>query len=270
MKKNIFITLIAAFIISLIIHFIAFDLINKKIANMKLTYPTTNVQKKSSPKKGFSSVKFVKLKPETPKEKPIVKQKPTINKEVKKILQPIEKPVKKPIAQKTSKPKAIQVPKTQQPDLKSFFTVSKEDLKRMEEEKKEREKQNQEIYKEIQEIKQLDQITQNYIKLYGDTYFTFSKEQKTYIKNNLSRIGMITQRYLVYPGLSIKTRQSGINVIEFILHPNGDISNVRITDSSNYTALDQNTVETIQLAYKDYPRPTEPTQIKIYVRYILY
>ena len=81
---------------------------------------------------------------------------------------------------------------------------------------------------------------------------------------------MITQRYLVYPGLSIKTRQSGINVIEFVLHPNGDISDVRITDSSNYTALDKNTVETIQLAYKDYPKPTEPTQIKIYVRYILY
>lgn len=266
MKKNILITLIVAFVLSLIIHFIVFDLVNKKIANAKLTYPTTNIKKKSSPKKGFSNVKFVKLKKELPKDKTIKKQKPTINKEVKKILEP----VKKPVAKKATKPKAIELPKVQKPDLKSFFTVSKEDLKRIEEEKKEREKEKQEIYKEINEIKQLDQITQNYIKLYGDTYFTLSKEQKTYLKNNLSRIGMITQRYLTYPGLSIKTRQSGINVIEFILHPNGDISNVRITDSSNYTALDQNTIETIELAYKDYPKPSEPTQIKIYVRYILY
>ncbi|MCD4758490.1 MAG: TonB family protein [Arcobacteraceae bacterium] len=266
MKKNIFITLVLAFIISLIIHFIAFDLINKKIANAKLSYPTTNIKKKPSPKKGFSNVKFVKLKKEVPKEKPIEQKKPTINQEVKKILEPI----KKPIAKKSSKPKAIELPKVQKPDLKSFFTVSKEDLKRIQEEKEARTKQITEFQKEIQKIKQLDQITQEYIRLYGDTYFTFSKEQKTYLKNNLSRIGMITQRYLVYPGLSIKTRQSGINVIEFVLHPNGDISDVRITDSSNYTALDKNTVETIQLAYKDYPKPSEPTQIKIYVRYILY
>jgi len=266
MKKNILITLIVAFIISLIIHFIAFDVINKKIANAKLSYPTTNIKKKPSPKKGFSNIKFVKLKKETPKEKVVKKAKPTINQEVKKILEPI----KKPVAKKPSKPKAIQLPKVQKPDLKSFFTVSKEDLKKAEEEQKEREKERQEIYKEINEIKQLDQVTQKYISLYGDTYFTLSKEQKTYLKNNLSRIGMITQRYLVYPGLSIKTRQSGINVIEFVLHPNGDISDVRITDSSNYTALDKNTVETIQLAYKDYPKPTEPTPIKIYVQYIMY
>ncbi len=266
MKKNIFIALIVAFVISLILHFIVFDLVNKKIANAKLSYPTTNIKKKPSPKKGFSNVKFVKLKKKIPQKKIVKKQKPIINKEVKKIL----KPIKKPIAKKISKPKAIQLPKVQQPNLKSFFTVSKEDLKRIKEKKKKIEKQKQEIYKEINEIKKLDRVTQNYIKLYGDTYFTLSKEQKTYLKNNLSRIGMITQRYLVYPGLSIQTRQSGTNVIEFILHPNGDISNVRITDSSNYTALDKNTVETIELAYKDYPKPSEPTRIKIYVRYIMY
>lgn len=266
MKKNILITLALAFILSLIIHFFIFDLVNKKIAAAKLSYPTTNIKKKPSPKKGFSNVKFVKIKKEKPKKKVIIKQKPMINKEVKKIL----KPVKKPTIKKISKPKAIELPKLKKPDLKSFFTVSKKELKRIEEEKEERKKEINEIQKEIQEIKQLDQVTQNYIKLYGDTYFTFSKEQKIYLKNNLSRIGKITQSYLTYPGLSIKTRQSGINVIEFILYPNGDIKNVRITDSSNYTALDKNTIETIQLAYKDYPKPSQPTQIKIYVRYILY
>ena len=95
MKKNIFITLVLAFIISLIIHFIAFDVINKKIANAKLSYPTTNIKKKPSPKKGFSNVKFVKLKKEVPKEKPIEQKKPTINQEVKKILEPIKKPIAK-------------------------------------------------------------------------------------------------------------------------------------------------------------------------------
>jgi len=83
-------------------------------------------------------------------------------------------------------------------------------------------------------------------------------------------IGKITQRYLQYPEISAKTGQSGVNVVEFTLHPNGDISDLRISDSSYFTALDKNTIETIQIAYKDYPRPKEPTKIKIFVNYILY
>jgi len=265
MKKNIFITLTFAFLISVLIHFLIFDIVNKKIANAKLAYPTTNKKKDLSTKKGYSSVKFVKLKKELPKVKKEVK--PTINKDVKKLLKSQQKKV---VKQKPAQPKAIKLPKKREPDLKKFFTISKEDKKRLEQKEIEKKEKEKEVYDEIKELQQLDPLTQNYIKLYGEKYFTFSKEQKTYLKNNLSRIGKITQRYLTYPGLSIKTRQSGVNVIEFNFHPNGDISDVKITDSSNYTALDQNTIETIELAYKDYPKPPETIKIKIYVRYILY
>lgn len=116
----------------------------------------------------------------------------------------------------------------------------------------------------------IDELTQSYIKLYGEEYNSFTKVQKVYLQKNLKTIGSITQKYLRYPAVAIRTRQSGTNVIEFTLYPNGDITQPMITSSSGYEALDDNTIKTIEIAYKDYPRPSEPTKIRIYVTYRLY
>ena len=153
-------------------------------------------------------------------------------------------------------------------DLKKFFTINK--TERIKEEKTSLYEKNKQLQEEKNDIKKLDQMTQSYLKLYGDEYFLLSKEEKRFLKTNLSRIGQITQRYLKYPAISIRTRQKGINVVEFILYDNGDISNLMITDGSGYTALDKNTIRTIKIAYKDYPKPYQQIKIKIYVRYILY
>ncbi len=111
-------------------------------------------------------------------------------------------------------------------------------------------------------------------KLYKDEFESFTKEQQHFIKKNLSKIGEITQKYLYlrgYPYIAVKTRQEGVNIVEFYLHPNGDISHLRIIKSSGYEALDKNSLETIKTAYKDYPLPSQRTKIRIYVRYrILY
>lgn len=107
-------------------------------------------------------------------------------------------------------------------------------------------------------------------KLYKDEFATFTKEQQKFIKNNLSKIGLITQKYLYlrgYPYIAIKTRQEGVNIVQFYLHPNGDISDLTLIKSSGYEALDKNSIETIKAAYKDYPLPQQKTKIKIYVHY---
>ncbi len=107
-------------------------------------------------------------------------------------------------------------------------------------------------------------------KLYKDDFSTFTKEQKKFLQNNLSKIATITQKYLYlrgYPHIAIKTRQEGTNAVEFLLHPNGDISQLRLLTSSRYEALDKNSIETIKTAFKDYPRPKSTTKIKIYIRY---
>ncbi len=277
--KNLILTIFLAFLISLVIHFLLYATVQNKIQNKKLQISTTNKIQEMK-KKGFTSIKYVKLKkieqikPEKTKKtiKKIVKKK-VVKKRPKKVIKKIvKKQIKKSKIKKVpilKEIKAIQLPKIEPKiDFKSLFTISKtKEVIPLEKQKQQKQLEEQQ---EIKELQQLDKLTQSYIKLYGKKYFTFSKVQKRYLKDNLSLIGKVTQKYLRYPSISIRTRQSGINVIEFFLHPNGDITDVKITDSSYYTALDENTIDTIQLAYKDYPKPTQTVKIKIYVKYVLY
>jgi len=266
--KNLILTIFVAFLISLAIHFLLYITFQNRFQNNKLQISTTNKIQESK-ENGFTSIKYVKIKIKKIK-KPVKIQKKIKKKISKKIKKKIIKPTKKiikkvPILKKI---KAIQLPKIEPKiDLKKLFIIQKKQtvtpIEKLKQQKVYEKKQ------EIKELQQLDQLTQSYIKLYGEKYFSFSKEQKKYLKDNLSRIGKITQRYLTYPTISIRTRQSGINVIEFFLHPNGDITDIILTDSSYYTALDQNTIDTIQIAYKDYPKPIQTVKIKIYVKYIL-
>jgi len=108
-------------------------------------------------------------------------------------------------------------------------------------------------------------------KLYGSEFNTFSPTQKKYIRNNLNIIHQITQRTLSrngYPTVAIQTQQQGTNVVSFYLHPNGDISALRLKKRIGYEALDSNTLKVIRLAYKDYPLPKQKTKITFYVKYV--
>jgi TonB family protein len=109
--------------------------------------------------------------------------------------------------------------------------------------------------------------------LYGREFYSFTKTQQKFIKDHLSEIHRITQNTLVmngYPDVAVRTGQQGINVVSFYLHPNGDISNLRLIKRMGYEALDKNTISVIQIAYKDYPRPKTKTKIVFYVNYSLY
>lgn len=109
--------------------------------------------------------------------------------------------------------------------------------------------------------------------LYGKEFDTFSPTQKKFIKKNLGIIHRITQRTLTrngYPEIAVRTRQQGTNVVSFYLHPNGDISKLRLKTKIGYAALDNNTLEVIRIAYKDYPLPNKKTKIVFYVQYSLY
>ncbi|HSR74182.1 MAG TPA: TonB family protein, partial [Sulfurovum sp.] len=110
-------------------------------------------------------------------------------------------------------------------------------------------------------------------KLYGKEFDTFSETQKKFIKNNLGTIHRITQNTLTqngYPEIAVRTRQQGTNVVSFYLHPNGDISDLRLKTRIGYAALDENTLEVIRIAYKDYPLPDKKTKIIFYVKYSIY
>nr|MCH9740783.1 TonB family protein [Campylobacterota bacterium] len=99
-------------------------------------------------------------------------------------------------------------------------------------------------------------------KLYGNSFDTFTPTQQKFIVKNLDSIHRITQNTLTrrgYPegALAARTGQEGVNIVSFDLHPNGNISNLRLKKRVGYRALDDNTLETIRSAYKDYPYPAE-------------
>jgi len=109
--------------------------------------------------------------------------------------------------------------------------------------------------------------------LYKDEFDHFTPDQKKFIKNNLSRIQGITQHYLTlrgYPPFAGQMGQQGTNVVEFYLLPNGDITDLKIIKPTGFEQLDQNSIDTIKTAYKDYPLPREKTKIRFYIHYSIY
>ena len=114
----------------------------------------------------------------------------------------------------------------------------------------------------------VDNITRRDIEeLYGAEFGDYGLAEQEFLVNNLRNIGRITQRYLQYPPSAARLGQEGMSAVEFYLHPNGDISGLKILVSSSYMLLDRNSERTIEIAYKDYPRPTTKTKIRIFVNY---
>ncbi|MDM5270718.1 TonB family protein [Sulfurovum sp. zt1-1] len=110
-------------------------------------------------------------------------------------------------------------------------------------------------------------------RIYGKEFYTYNKEQQKFIKQHLGEIYRITQNTLWrkgYPDVAVRMQMQGTNIVSFYLHPNGDISDLHLRSAIGYRALDDNTLEVIKTAYKDYPKPEKKTKIMFYVKYTLY
>ena len=119
--------------------------------------------------------------------------------------------------------------------------------------------------------KGLDRQTRRDIdKLYGDEWGDLGSAERDFITSNLREIARITQRYLTYPNTAAYLNQSGENAIEFYLLPNGDIQGLKLLLSSGFVLLDKNSQKTIEIAYKDYPRPKQRTLIRFHITYTIY
>jgi len=122
----------------------------------------------------------------------------------------------------------------------------------------------------IKEQREFNQNQRELQQLYGSEYESLTSEQKKFLTTNIKTIQSITQRHLNmmgYPEIAIRTRQNGVNVVEFNLYANGDISDLRLVEYSGYRALDTQTIELIKRAYKDYPYPNQKTLVRIKVIY---
>lgn len=129
------------------------------------------------------------------------------------------------------------------------------------------------VEKYLSKKQHYDSKAQSVRSLYGAEFINFSAAQKRFIKKNLQEIATITQKVLYergYPVEAIKFREYGIAVVQFYLHSNGDISNLHVIYTSGHRSLNQNTIDTVKAAYKDYPRPSSTTLIRIAVKYYFY
>lgn len=113
---------------------------------------------------------------------------------------------------------------------------------------------------------------QEIIELYGDELGDYGMEEIDFLVNNLREIGRITQYHINrrgYPQEAVLLRQSGKNIIEFYLYPNGDISDLKVVSSSKSIILDNDMQTNIKVAFKDYPRPSVRVKIRFYMSYNL-
>ncbi len=263
--------IVLAFIISLSLHLLLISNIKQKEETKERASTSKEIKK--------SSVHYVRImqKPIAQKvQKPKIKKSPKI--ETKRIYKKVER--KKIVPQK--KKRIVKKPKKTIPKPIKKVTIkptptkpiTKQVIIKPQEKRKTIPKKSLENFLLADPVpldrNMLDDITKSYLKLYGEEYNSFTKVQKVYLQKNLKNIGRITEKYLRYPSIAVRTRQQGMNIVQFYLHPNGDISQLELIGSSGYSSLDKNSIKTIEIAYKDYPRPKTKTKVKIYVYYKLY
>ncbi len=283
--------ILTSFLISLFLHFALFFLFLEFKKEFKIINPPFSEADK------ITSIQFIKL---TPPNEPTqtknlepepIHQQNQIDKKIEKSkTEPIEEKIIQNKIVEKFEPTKKEDPKIVLPEKENINIEPEKIIKKVQNETpKQPEKQVEKypIDKPVQKEKtvenslldalktkpkeiQIDSTTRSYVKLYGEEFNNFDDNTKEYLIANLSKIADATKRYLRYPSISIRTMQQGIAAVEFMLYPNGDISDLKMLSSSTYSALDQNTIRTIQIAYKDYPKPSKPTKIKIFVNYILH
>lgn len=101
--------------------------------------------------------------------------------------------------------------------------------------------------------------------LYGDEFGKLTEGEQKYLIDNQEVMRRLTQAQLNRTGstdIPGNLRINDENVVEFYLHPNGDMTDFRYRDHSGFHLLDEVTKDTIEAVYWRYPRPQQKTLIR--------
>jgi len=203
-------------------------------------------------------------------------------KQLKKIVKPIKKPVLNTPKVKP-KPKKKQAKVEPLPPKKPFIPLLEKKKKDSNKTKKPKQKdplawmfedkaKNEKKVTKKQANLNSGNISQNIKELYGEEFGKLSTGQQQYIIDNQEIMRRITQQVLTRVArvnLPHDLNVNRSNVIEFYLHPNGDMTDFKFLSKSGYYVLDDTTKETIEYAYSRYPHPKEKTLIRYNVYYNL-
>lgn len=147
------------------------------------------------------------------------------------------------------------------PSKKSYIPLEKDPLAWMYEDRS-----NNQTKEQKKSSNDPNSINQDIQKLYGDEFGKLTAGQQKYLLDNQEIMRRITQQVLnrvARVNLDRNLHVNRYNIIEFYLHPNGNMTDFRFLQKSGYFTLDETTKETIEYAYSKYPRPKE----KILIRY---
>ncbi len=283
-----------ALFVALLIHLLfllVFWILGIMDIDLKKTPPKENkikISLKEMPKKykkSGTSKKKIKQDPRIAPPMPKGKQLKKLSKKT-----PVKfKPKQNPITPKLNKPKITQAQPQPKPKIeplppqKPYIPLFNDTNKTKITKKKKKEKwslasalsedhsalEKKEVKKTLQNG---SQINSDVKELYGDEFGKLSEGQQKYILDNQEIMRRITQQVLTRVARVNLPRDLNVNrsnVIEFYLHPNGDMTDFKFLEKSGYYVLDDTTKETIEYAYSRYPRPTEKTLIRYNVYYNL-
>ncbi|MGA9046518.1 energy transducer TonB family protein [Sulfuricurvum sp.] len=107
---------------------------------------------------------------------------------------------------------------------------------------------------------------------YGEEFFNLSAGEQHYIIDNLQKIRKIneivgTRLLRERPNDDVDPNDN--NVVEFILNPDGTIRDLSLEKNRVGTPLDELTLQMINLAHPKYPKPEQPTKVRIRVYIIV-
>lgn len=115
-------------------------------------------------------------------------------------------------------------------------------------------------------------ISEDLKEAYGDALGELSEGEQKYILDNQEIMRRLTQTQLNRTGstdIPNNLRVNDYNLVEFYLHPNGDMTDFRFIRRSNFFLLDQVTQDTIEAVFWRYPRPEQKTLIRYKFGYYL-
>jgi hypothetical protein len=113
------------------------------------------------------------------------------------------------------------------------------------------------------------EVKMNIKGLYKDSFEKLSRNQQNYIYDNMDKIQSITEATLEKETLNLKKEKfiDDKNVVELILNSDGSIKEIEFLARSNERRFDNLTKKVLEEAVKSYPKPSEPTPIRMIVIY---
>lgn len=113
------------------------------------------------------------------------------------------------------------------------------------------------------------EVKMNTKALYRDSFEKLSLNQQNYILDNMDKIQSITEATLKKETLHLKKEKfiDDKNVAELILNTDGSIKGIEFIARSNERRFDNITKKVLEEAAKSYPKPSEPTPIRMVMIY---